>query len=190
MDCQFPWSSALFEAENASSFNEMAASYTMGRPLPSLREFITRLLDENATDDLIQWSRSLVGEHLLILIYGLCNRPRSTSDTIDLTMSLAMHSLAFQARTGLFGWISTNSIKRAAENWRSIWDSVSSIVGKEGIHHLGYPKHAEELWWLLTATLDRASGRNVNLRYLDNAATDDLESLNNFIRDIKGPNRT
>ncbi|GLA29983.1 hypothetical protein AnigIFM63604_011507 [Aspergillus niger] len=171
MDCQFPWSSALFEAENASSFNEIAASYTMGRPLPSLREFITRLLDEDATDDLIQWSRSLVGEHLLILIY-------------------AMHSLAFQARAGLFGWITTNSIKRAAENWRCIWDSVSSIVGKEGIHHLGYPKHAEELWWLLTATLDRASGRNVNLRYLDNAATDDLESLNNFIRDIKGPNRT
>ncbi|RAK91978.1 hypothetical protein BO79DRAFT_278725 [Aspergillus costaricaensis CBS 115574] len=171
MDCQFPWSSALFEAENASSFNEIAASYTAGRPLPSLREFITRLLDDNATEDLIQWSRSLVGEHLLILIY-------------------AMHSLAFQARTGLFGWISTNSIKRAADNWRSIWDSVSSIVGKEGIHHLGYPKHAEELWWLLTATLDRASGRNVNFRYLDNAATDDLESLNNFIRNIKGPNRT
>ncbi|GKZ23122.1 hypothetical protein AbraIFM66951_000029 [Aspergillus brasiliensis] len=171
MDCQFPWSSALFEAENASSFNEIAATYKTGRPLPSLKEFITRLLDENATDDLVQWSRSLVGEHLLILIY-------------------AMHSLAFQARTGLFGWISTNSIKRAAENWRSIWDSVSSIVGKEGIHHLGYPKHAEELWWLLTATLDRASGRNVNLRYLDNAATDDLESLNHFIRDIKGSNRT
>ncbi|GAA84905.1 hypothetical protein AKAW_03019 [Aspergillus luchuensis IFO 4308] len=171
MDCQFPWSSALFEAENASSFSEIAASSTAGRPLPSLREFITRLLDENATADLIQWSRSLVGEHLLILIY-------------------AMHSLAFQARTGLFGWISTNSIKRAAENWRSIWDSVSSIVGKEGLHHLGYPKHAEELWWLLTATLDRASGRNVNFRYLDNAATDDLESLNNFIRNIKGPNRT
>lgn len=105
-------------------------------------------------------------------------------------MPLAMHSLAFQARTGLFGWISTNSIKRAAENWRNIWDSVSSSVGKEGIHHLGYPKHAEELWWLLTATLDRASGRNVNFRYLDNAATDDLESLNNFIRNIKGPNRT
>lgn len=81
MNCQFPWSSALFEAENASSFNEIAASYTAGRPLPSLREFITRLLDDNATEDLIQWSRSLVGEHLLILIYGLYNRPHATQSS-------------------------------------------------------------------------------------------------------------
>ncbi|PYI07519.1 hypothetical protein BO78DRAFT_341300 [Aspergillus sclerotiicarbonarius CBS 121057] len=171
MDCEFPWRSALFEAENASSFNEIASSQTAERPLPSLREFITRLLDENASEDLVQWSRSLVGEHLLILMY-------------------AMHSLAFQARTGLFGWVSTNPIKRAAENWRSIWDSLSSIVEKDRVQHLGYPKHAEELWWLLTATLDRASGRGVNFRYLDNAATDDLDNLNDFIRNIDAPGRT
>ncbi|RAK99885.1 Zn(II)2Cys6 transcription factor [Aspergillus ibericus CBS 121593] len=169
MDCEFPWRSALFEAENASSFNEIA-SHTTERPLPSLRVFITRLLDENASEDLVQWSRSLVGEHLLILMY-------------------AMHSLAFQARTGLFGWVSTNPMKRAVENWRSIWNSLSSIVEKERLHHLGYPKHAEELWWLLTATLDRASGREVNLRYLENTATDDLENLNDFIRNIDAPRR-
>ncbi|PYH98282.1 hypothetical protein BO71DRAFT_64468 [Aspergillus ellipticus CBS 707.79] len=171
MDCDFPWSSALFEAENASSFNEIALANTSVCPLPSLRDFITRLLDENATGDLVQWSRSLVGEHFLILIY-------------------AMHSLAFQARSGLFGWISTNTIKRAAENWRGIWDSLAGIMAKEKAQQLGYPKHAEELWLLLTATLDRASGRGMGSRYLENAATDDLENLNDFIRNIATPDKT
>ncbi|PWY87940.1 hypothetical protein BO94DRAFT_59084 [Aspergillus sclerotioniger CBS 115572] len=185
MDCDFPLGSAHFEAENASTFNEIASSTE--RSLPSLREFVTRLLNENASEDLIQWSRSLVGEHLLILMYGMCSL--STSSMIIELSIIAMHSLAFQARTGLFGWVSTNPIKRATENWRSIWDSISSVVEKERVQHLGYPKHAEELWWLLTATLDRASGRGLNFRYLENAATDDLENLNDFIRNIDAPGR-
>ena len=185
MDCDFPLGSVHFEAENASSFNEIAS--LTERSLPSIREFITRLLNENALGDLIQWSRSLVGEHLLVLMYGMCslsNLPMITELSL-----IAMHSLAFQARTGLCGWVSTNPIKRAAENWRSIWDSLSGVVEKERVQHLGYPKHAEELWWLLTATLDRASGRGVNFRYLDNTATDDLENLNDFIRNIDAPGR-
>ncbi|PWY92633.1 hypothetical protein BO70DRAFT_384110 [Aspergillus heteromorphus CBS 117.55] len=190
MDCDFPWSSAVFEAENASSFNEIASAHTTACPLPSLREFITRLLDENAAGDLVQWSRSLVGEHFLILIYGKCVRVTLLVSMVELSVVLAMHSLAFQARSGLFGWISTNTIKRAAENWRSIWDSLAGSAAKEKAQQLGYPKHAEELWLLLTATLDRTSGRGMGSRYLENAATDDLANLNDFIRNIAAPDKT
>ncbi|RAH78212.1 hypothetical protein BO86DRAFT_439222 [Aspergillus japonicus CBS 114.51] len=165
MDCDFPWNSALFEAESTAAFNELVASDNGGRTsLPTLRQFITRLLDTDI-GELVAWSRSLAAEHTLVLMY-------------------AMHSLAFQARTGLLGWISPNAIKLAADNWKRIWDSVGGIFDKEKTQSLGYPKHAEELWWLLNATLDRAAGRDKSLCYLDTAATDDLGKLNEFIHNV------
>lgn len=55
--------------------------------------------------------------------------------------------------------------------------------------HLGYPKHAEELWWLLMTMLDVTANENnkntVNekkFQYLDSVATDDLGKLNEFIQ--------
>lgn len=73
MDCDFPWDSALFEAESTSAFNELVASTNGARPsLPTIRQFITRLLDTDI-GDLVTWSRSLVAEHLLLLMYGMCN---------------------------------------------------------------------------------------------------------------------
>ncbi|RAL10843.1 uncharacterized protein BO97DRAFT_393324 [Aspergillus homomorphus CBS 101889] len=171
MDCDFPWDSALFEAESTSAFNKIVSSAGMTRPpLPSLRQFITRLLDTDI-GDLITWSRSLAAEHFLMLMY-------------------AMHSLAFQARTGLLGWISPNAIKLAADNWKRIWDSIGDIADKEKTQSLGYPKHAEELWWLLNATLDRTGGRDKSLGYLDTAATDDLGKLNEFIQNVATEERT
>ncbi|OJJ99280.1 hypothetical protein ASPACDRAFT_52686 [Aspergillus aculeatus ATCC 16872] len=165
LDCDFPWDSTLFEAESTSAFNELVASTDGAQPpLPTIRQFITRLLDTDI-GDLVTWSRSLAAEHLLLLMY-------------------AMHSLAFQARTGLLGWISPNAIKLAADNWKRIWDSSGDIVDKEKTQSLGYPKHAEELWWLLNATLDRTAGRDRSLRYLDTAATDDLGKLNEFIHNV------
>jgi hypothetical protein len=53
---------------------------------------------------------------------------------------------------------------------------------KEQLLHLGYPKHAEELWWLLNATLEVANKHDKNFPYLDNAATDELGSLNEFLQ--------
>uniref|UniRef100_A0A093XLP8 Gastrula zinc finger protein XlCGF9.1 n=2 Tax=Talaromyces marneffei PM1 TaxID=1077442 RepID=A0A093XLP8_TALMA len=178
MDCDFPWSTELFEAESVSSFNEMAAAQTTGPSLPTLRKVAESLLQMPSSGNRISWDRSLSVEHLLMLIY-------------------AMNSLAFQARSGLLGFISIDTIKHAAMNWRTLWKSVSHhfhfaatttthTTTTEQNLHLGYPKHAEELWWLLMTTLDAAannSGRNgKKFQYLDSNATDDLGKLNEFIQ--------
>lgn len=85
------------------------------------------------------------------------------------------------ARVDFFGSVPLEKIRRAANNWKQIWDWASS--DREQKLLLGYPKHAEELWLLLTATLDVAS-QHKSLPYLDTdgAATDDLGKLNEFIK--------
>lgn len=105
-----------------------------------------------------------------------------------------MNSLAFQARSGLLGFISIDTIKHAAMNWSKLWKSVSShfqpkqtTTTTEQNLHLGYPKHAEELWWLLMTTLDVIANNNSTkngkrFQYLDSVATDDLGTLNEFIQ--------
>lgn len=98
------------------------------------------------------------------------------------TLILAINSLAFQARTGLLKYLSLEKIRRAADNWKRIWDSAVSSLEKEQVLHLGYPKHAEELWWLLNATLEIANKHEKSFPYLDNAATDELGNLNEFIQ--------
>jgi hypothetical protein len=111
-----------------------------------------------------------------------------------------MNSLAFQARSGLLGFISIDTIKHAATNWSKLWKSVSrhfqpttqktmptAASKTEQNLHLGYPKHAEELWWLLMTTLDATANNNSakmgnKFQYLDSNATDDLGKLNEFIQ--------
>lgn len=104
-----------------------------------------------------------------------------------------MNSLAFQARSGLLGFISIDTIKHAAMNWSKLWKSVSSHFHQkptttEQNLHLGYPKHAEELWWLLMTTLDVVANSDDDTKngkrfqYLDSVATDDLGKLNEFIQ--------
>ncbi|KAJ5441925.1 transcriptional regulator family: Fungal Specific TF [Penicillium cf. griseofulvum] len=73
-------------------------------------------------------------------------------------------------------------IRCASDNWRRIWDSVIGLLDKDQFLHLGYPKHAQELWWLLNATLDTTGRSDVSLRYMDSTATDDLGNLNEFIQ--------
>lgn len=70
MDCDFPWSTELFEAESVSSFNEMAAAQTTGPSLPTLRKVAESLLQMPSSGNRISWDRSLSVEHLLMLIYG------------------------------------------------------------------------------------------------------------------------
>ncbi|KAL6239028.1 hypothetical protein BDW75DRAFT_165517 [Aspergillus navahoensis] len=159
LDCPFPWKTELWEAENASIFSRIAMDHEKEPPLPSIREAV-RLLLESPNPGPVPSRFSLSAEHLLILIY-------------------ALNSLAFMARVDFFGSVSFEKIRRAASNWKQIWDSSSNNEQKL---LLGYPKHAEELWLLLTATLDIVSQRT-NLPYLDtdSAATDDLGKLNEFI---------
>jgi hypothetical protein len=94
---------------------------------------------------------------------------------------IAISSLAFQARSGLLKYLTPEKISRAAANWKQIWDTVVKSLKKEQLLHLGYPKHAEELWWLLNATLEVANQHDKRFPYLDNTATDELGSLNDFI---------
>ncbi|KAL5340845.1 hypothetical protein BJX70DRAFT_96057 [Aspergillus crustosus] len=161
MDCSFPWRTELWEAEDATTFNRIAAGYQKELPLPSIREAV-RLLLENSGAGPVPSRLSLSAENLLIIIY-------------------ALNSLAFKARVDFFGSIPLEKIKRAANSWKQIWDVVSA--DNEQKLHLGYPKHAEELWLLLTATLDLAE-HGTDLPYLDisSAATDDLGKLNEFIQ--------
>ncbi|KAJ5160260.1 uncharacterized protein N7482_007264 [Penicillium canariense] len=163
MDCHFAWSAELWEAEDAASFSKIATAHSSAAPIPPLKEVVEQLLESPKTADPISWSSSLSPEHLLILIY-------------------AMNSLAFQARTGLFKYLSLETISRAADNWKRIWDTIMGSLEKEQILHLGYPKHAEELWWLLNATLKVASKHDKTFPYLDNTATDELGNLNDFIQ--------
>jgi hypothetical protein len=96
---------------------------------------------------------------------------------------LAINSLAFQVRSGLLlKYLSLETISRAADNWKRIWDVVVGSLEKEQLLHLGYPKHAEELWWLLNATLEVVNKDDTRFPYLDNAATDELGNLNEFIQ--------
>ncbi|RDW94153.1 putative transcription factor with C2H2 and Zn(2)-Cys(6) DNA binding [Aspergillus mulundensis] len=160
LDCSFPWKTELWEAENASTFSRMAKGYETELPLPSVREAV-RLLLESPDSGPVPSRISLSAEHLLIMIY-------------------ALNSLAFMARVDFFGSVPLEKISHAAKNWKQIWDWTSSNNKQKLL--LGYPKHAEELWLLLTATLDIVSQRK-SLPYLDtnSAATDDLGKLKEFI---------
>jgi hypothetical protein len=57
-------------------------------------------------------------------------------------------------------------------------------LNKEKALHLGYSKHAEELWWLLNATLEASTvdNKTQSLRYLESGETDELTNLNEFIQ--------
>lgn len=90
--------------------------------------------------------------------------------------------MAFQARTGILKYLSLEKISRAADNWKGFWDAAVGSLEKEQALHLGYPKHAEELWWLLMATLEVANNHDNRFPYLDNADTDELGNLNEFIQ--------
>ncbi|KAJ5360317.1 hypothetical protein N7517_009508 [Penicillium concentricum] len=163
MDCHLPWSAGLWEAESASSFSRIAISHSTELPLPPLKDVITQLLETPLGTGPIPWGLSVSVEHLLILIY-------------------AINSLAFQARSGLLRYLSLDRIRCASGNWRRIWDSVIGRLDKDKFLHLGYPKHAQELWWLLNATLDATGRSDLSLQYMDNTATDDLGNLNEFIQ--------
>ncbi|KAJ5140962.1 hypothetical protein N7448_004370 [Penicillium atrosanguineum] len=162
MNCNFPWSADLWEAESASAFSKIAAARSSELPLPLLREVATQLLEIPQTAP-ISWSLSISAEHLLILVY-------------------AINSLAFQTRAGLLPYLLVEKIGLAAENWKRIWDSVIGSLDDDQYLHLGYPKHAEELWWLLKATLDVTEQSGNSFPYLDSTATDDMGSLNEFIQ--------
>ncbi|OGE58237.1 hypothetical protein PENARI_c001G06308 [Penicillium arizonense] len=162
MDCHLPWSAGLWEAESASSFSKIAEAHSADLPLPPLRDVVTQLL-ETQNEVSIPWSLSVSVEHLLILIY-------------------AINSLAFQTRAGLLRYLSVDKIRRASANWKRIWDSVTGLLAKDQFFHIGYPKHAQELWWLLNATLEVSSKSDASFKYLDNTATDDLGNLNDFIQ--------
>ncbi|KAL4933899.1 uncharacterized protein BDV17DRAFT_70267 [Aspergillus undulatus] len=172
LDCSFPWKTELWEAENASTFNCVVTEFDTELPLPSVREAVRLLLD-NPDPGPIPSRLSLSAEHLLIMIY-------------------ALNSLAFMARVDFFQSVPLVKIRRAANNWKQIWDWTSSSSEQKLL--LGYPKHAKELWLLLTVTLDLASQRT-SLPFLDTdgAGTDDLGKLNEFIvwcsRYIKAPMR-
>lgn len=71
MDCDFPWSTELFEAENVSSFNEIVTTQTTESSLPTLRKVAESLLQMPSSTSRIPWDRSLSVEHLLMLIYGM-----------------------------------------------------------------------------------------------------------------------
>ncbi|KAJ5894662.1 hypothetical protein N7495_006353 [Penicillium taxi] len=163
MNCHLPWTSELWEADDAASFAKILSMQPEGSAIPPFKEVITHLLETPETEPQIQWSHSLSPENLLILIY-------------------ALNSLAFQNRAGLLRYFSLSTIGRAAKNWKLIWDSVISSLDKTQFLHLGYPKHAEELWWLLKATLEIANQQDARFAYLDNTATDELANLNDFIQ--------
>lgn len=71
MDCDFPWSTELFEAENNSMFNEIVTTQTAGPSLPTVRKVAESLLQKPFFTSRISWDRSLSVEHLLMLIYGM-----------------------------------------------------------------------------------------------------------------------
>ncbi|KAJ5723964.1 hypothetical protein N7488_001999 [Penicillium malachiteum] len=162
MDCHLPWSAELWEAEDADSFAQIAATQSSSQEVPPLKDVVTQLL-EHDSEAPIPWTLSLSPEDLLILIY-------------------AMSSLAFQARTGLLQFLPLDMINRGAKNWKRIWDLVIGSLDQKQFLHLGYPKHAEELWWLLTATLNIADKSQPGFAYLNNTATDELGNLNDFIQ--------
>ncbi|KAJ5257022.1 hypothetical protein N7478_013126 [Penicillium angulare] len=163
MDCHLPWPAELWEAEDAATFAKIAATQSNEHTIPPLKDVVTQLLEASETEPLIPWSQSLSPEDLLILIY-------------------ALSSLAFQTRTGLLKFLPFDTIFRGAKNWKRIWDSVIDSLDQKQFLHLGYPKHAEELWWLLTATLDIANNPEQGFAYLNNTATDELGNLNDFIQ--------
>lgn len=70
MNCDFPWSAELWEAESASAFSRIVTMNPTEKSLPPLKEVVTQLLDTPTTEDSIPWGLSLSSEHLLILIYG------------------------------------------------------------------------------------------------------------------------
>ncbi|KAL2865463.1 uncharacterized protein BJX67DRAFT_373104 [Aspergillus lucknowensis] len=163
LDCSFPWRTELWEAENASIFSRLVLSHKTEIPLPSIREAV-RLLFDNSDTGPLPPKLSLSAEHLLIVIY-------------------ALNSLAFLARADFSGSVPLEKIRCAASNWKQIWDWVYHDQSNEKTLLLGYPKHAEELWLLLTVTLDIARQNPSSLpKYLESAATDDLGKLNEFIQ--------
>lgn len=70
MNCDFPWSAELWEAESACAFSRIVTAHPVENPLPPLKEVVTQLLDTPTSENSIPWGLSLSSEHLLILIYG------------------------------------------------------------------------------------------------------------------------
>ena len=180
MNCNFPWSSGLWEAESASSFSKIATSHSTERPLPRLSDVVTQLLEKPLSEGQIPWSLSISVEHLLILIYGMLT-PQFQKLIPELNPE-AINSVAFQVRAELLKYLSLDRIRCASSNWKRVWDSVIGLLDQDRLLHLGYPKHAQELWWLLNATLEATGKSEARLQYMDNSATDDLGDLNEFIQ--------
>ncbi|XHG04111.1 hypothetical protein AWENTII_007391 [Aspergillus wentii] len=158
MNCDFSWPTALWEADSAASFNNIVAADTALSPSHSFPDALGQLLSNSISDSI-----QLSVEHLLMLIY-------------------AINILAFQARAGLLAYLPLKSISNAAQNWKKIWDGTASSLGTERSLLLGYPQHAEELWRLVSATLDMATRDEGRICYLDGGATDDLDDLHGFIQ--------
>ncbi|KAI9041473.1 uncharacterized protein KD926_006869 [Aspergillus affinis] len=116
----------------------------------------------------------------------------SQTDSLRFASKIIQHYLSLRWTVTLLGVLSYGkprmhsssyeTISQAANNWKRIWDTVVGSLEKEQLLHLGYPKHAEELWWLLNATLEVASKYDKTFPYLDNTAIDELGNLNEFIQ--------
>ncbi|KAJ5597987.1 hypothetical protein N7537_008071 [Penicillium hordei] len=143
-ELRLPWNAELWEAGSASAFSRIVKTNPTENPLPPLKEVVTQLLDTPTSENSIPWSLSLSSEHLLIFIY-------------------AINSLPFQARVGLLKYLPLDAISRAAGNWKRIWDTLIGAE-QEKILHLGYPNHAEELRWLLKATLEVSDNQKQDSR--------------------------
>ncbi|CAG8165784.1 unnamed protein product [Penicillium salamii] len=180
MNCNLPWSAGLWEAESASSFGKIATNHSTELPLPPLSDVVSQLLETPLSEGQIPWGPSVSVEHLLILIYGTFIMEVLPPIHV-INRNKAINSVAFQVRAGLLKYLSLDKIRCASSNWKRVWDSVIGLLDKDRLLHLGYPKHAQELWWLLNATLE-ATGKDAKLRYMDNTATDDLGDLNEFIQ--------
>ncbi|KAH7111326.1 hypothetical protein B0J11DRAFT_447653, partial [Dendryphion nanum] len=159
-----PCADLLFEAPTAAEFTRLAgsiASSTSKRP--SLKSWISSLMEETWSgpeDTSLIWLESY---HLMMSIF-------------------AFHSIIFTSRTNLLATSSYQTLIRATNRWREVWEKIQSRQTREQLPSFGFTKYALELWWLAQKILELAQSNDLSSKYMNGSPTNSLQELHEFIR--------
>ncbi|PSN60739.1 hypothetical protein BS50DRAFT_197300 [Corynespora cassiicola Philippines] len=164
MTGDLPCPNNLFAAPTSNEFTHLANELNRSNPsVLKLKSWITMALQDSwpvSEDSLFD---SIEPQHLMIYIF-------------------ALHSIIYNARSGLLVPTLYEVLTRALRRWREAWDIVTKRHGIDQSFPRGFMVNSPELWWLAQKVLDLAKCGDSQSRYMQGIATDSLEDLHRFIQ--------
>ncbi|KAF2008799.1 hypothetical protein BU24DRAFT_91721 [Aaosphaeria arxii CBS 175.79] len=166
MSSDLPYPDALFEASSAAHFKRVACQSSQS-PSRSLCGLMMALLRDGW-----HWSDDL--------------RFASMNPKTMLLLIFAINSAIFVARTSLLSSSSSQSLYRALDRWKDLWDDMNSNEEIDHSQFVGFTKHCLELWWLGRKLVDKMSKGDVGEEYMKATPKDSFTALHEFIRSNVG----